>query len=171
MRRLYDGDRLTRLAHDEGPWTLVHCWSHWRRRFVKLLRNAKSAIAETAVRDIATLYAIEADVRGQAPEMRLAARQKLSAPIVEDLKPNSEKQLSLIYSNSTLTGDIRYALSHRCGLIRFLEDGRLELGANPVENAIRPVALTRKNALFASHQVTAQDCALLASIIATCKIN
>ena len=124
----YDGyELLTRVKRDEGPWTLVHCWSHLRRRFVKLVRNTKSPIAETAVRHIAALYAIEADVRGHAPEARLAARKKLSAPIVEALKPWFEKQLSLISSGSTLAGDIRYALSHWAGLTRFLEDGRLEL--------------------------------------------
>ena len=168
----YDGyDRLTRLERDEGPWTLVHCWSHLRRRFVKLLRNTKSPIAETAVRHIAALYAIEAEVRGKPPEIRLAARQNRSAPIIAALKPWFEKQLSLISSGSTLAGDIRYALGHWSGLTRFLEDGRLELDTNPVENAIRPVALTRKNALFAGHEVGAQNWALLASIVATCKIN
>src|SRR3974390_414609 len=91
------------------------------------MRNTKSPIAETAVRHMAALYAIEADVRGQAPDVRLAARKKLSAPIVDALKPWFEKQLSLISSGSTLATDIRYALSHWTGLTRFLEDGRLEL--------------------------------------------
>ncbi len=79
-------------------------------------------------------------MRGHAPDARLAARKKLSAPIVEALKPWFEKQLSPISSGSTLTTDIRYALSHWPGLTRLLEDGRLELDTNPVENAIRPVA-------------------------------
>jgi len=111
-------------------------------------------------------------VRGQSPDARVAARKKLSAPIIEALKPWFEKQLSLISSGSTLAPDIHYALSHRAGLTRFLEDGRLELDTNPVENAIRPVALTRKNALFAGHEVGAENWALLASIVvATCKLN
>jgi transposase len=162
----YDGyELLTRVKRDEGPWMLVHCWSHLRRRFVKLVRNTKSPIAETAVRHIAALYAIEANVRGQSPDARVAARKKLSAPIIEALKPWFEKQLSLISSGSTLATDIRYALSHWAGLTRFLEDGRLELDTNPVENAIRPVALTRKNALFAGHEVGAENWALLASLL------
>ena len=138
----YEGyELLTRIKRDEGPWTLVHCWSHLRRRFVKLVRNTKSPIAETAVRHIAALYAIEPDVRGQSPEARLATRKKLSAPIVDALKPWFEKQLSLISSGSTLAGDINYALNYWTGLTKFLEDGRLELDTNPVENAIRPVAM------------------------------
>jgi transposase len=168
----YDGyDRLTRIERAEGAWTLVHCWSHLRRRFVKQMRNTKSPIAEAAVRQIAALYALEATVRGLPPHDRLAVRQEHSAPIVAACKPWFEKQLSLISSGSTLAGDIRYALSHWEGLTRFLEDGRLELDTNPVENAIRPVALTRKNALFAGHEVGAENWALLASIVATCKLN
>ena len=57
------------------------------------------------------------------------------------------------------------------GLIRFLEDGRLELDTNPVENQIRSIALTRKNALFAGHEVGAENWAMLASLIATCKMR
>lgn len=137
----YDGyDRLTGIERPEGPWVLVHCWSHLRRRFVKQARNTKSPIAEAAVRQIAALYALEATVRGAAPEARLATRKEHSAPIVEAMKPWLEKQLSMISSGSTLATDIRYALGHWDGLTRFLEDGRLELDTNPVENAIRPVA-------------------------------
>ena len=168
----YDGyDRLTRLERPEGPWSLVHCWSHLRRRFVKQMRNTKSPIAETAVRQIAALYAIEATVRGHAPEARLTMRRRQSAPIIEALKPWLEKQLSMISSGSVLAEDIRYALNHWEGLTRFLDDGRLELDTNPVENSIRPIALTRKNALFAGHEIGAENWALLASIVGTCKLN
>ena len=168
----YDGyELLTRIQRPEGPWMLVHCWSHLRRRFVKQVRNTKSPIAETAVRQIAALYAIEVTVRGMPPEARLTARKQHSAPMVTALKTWFEKQLSMISSGSVLATDIRYALTHWAGLTRFLEDGRLELDTNPVENAIRPVALTRKNALFAGHEVGAENWALLASIVATCKLN
>jgi hypothetical protein len=77
----------------------------------------------------------------------------------------------MISSGSSLAEDIRYALNHWQGLTRFLEDGRLELDTNPVENAIRPICLTRKNALFAGHEIGAENWALLASIVATCKLN
>jgi transposase len=154
-----------------SPWTLVHCWSHLRRRFVKLVRTTRSPIAEAALRQIGALYAIEARVRGASPDLRIAARREYSAPIVAALRPWLEKQLSMISASSRLATDIRYALDYWIGLTRFLEDGRLELDTNPVENAIRPVALTRKNALFAGHEVGAENWALLASIVATCKLN
>lgn len=168
----YDGyELLTRIQRPEGPWTLVHCWSHLRRRFVKQMRNTPSSIAEAALRQVGALYAVEATVHGVSPEARLAARRDHSAPIIAAMKPWLEKQLSMVSSASRLATDIRYALSHWTGLTRFLEDGRLELDTNPVENAIRPVALTRKNALFAGHEVGAENWALLASIVATCKLN
>src|SRR3546814_2646584 len=78
----YEGyDRLTRVQRAEGPWTLVHCWSHLRRRFVKLVRNTKSPIAEAALRHIAALYAVETTVRGKCQADRLAARRRHAAPL------------------------------------------------------------------------------------------
>ncbi|MER9345173.1 IS66 family transposase [Mesorhizobium sp. M0601] len=79
-----------------------------------------------------------------SPQARLAARREHSAPIIAALKPWFEKQLSMISSGSGLAEDIRHGLGHWQGLTRFLDDGRLELDTNPVENAIRPVCLTRK---------------------------
>lgn len=110
-------------------------------------------------------------MRGRVPALRLAARQYHSAPIVAALKPWFEKQFSLIYSGSTFAGDIRYAPGHWNDLTRLRADGRLELDTKPVENAIRPLALTRKNAFIAGHKVCAQNWTLLASLVATCKIN
>nr|WP_245329425.1 transposase [Bradyrhizobium canariense] len=122
-------------------------------------------------RYIAQLYAIEAMVRGSSPDILLAARNEHSLALVAPLKMWFERQLSMIFSGSTLAEDILYALNHWQGLTRFLEDGRLELDTNPVENAIRPVCLTRKIALFAGHEIGAENWALLASIVATCKLN
>ena len=167
----YDAyDKLAKVDRPEGPWTLVHCWTHARRRFVKRMEKDGSPIAEEALRQIAELYAIEKTVRGSAPEARLAARQELSAPIIEAFHPWLQAQLSRIPRSSKLAEDIRYTLARWAGLTRFLEDGRLELDTNPVENQIRKIALTRKNALFAGHEVGAENWALLASLIANCKM-
>src|SRR3546814_2225372 len=96
-----------------SDWSSDVCSSDLlRRRFVKLVRNTKSPVAETALRHIAALYTVEAGVRGQTPEVRLAARRRHAAPIVEALKPWFETQLSAISSGSTLAGDIRSALGH-----------------------------------------------------------
>ena len=102
---------------------------------------------------------------------RLAARREHAAPIIAALRPWLEAQLSRIPRSSKLAEDIRYTLGLWPGLIRFLEDGQLELDTNPVENQIRRIALTRKNALFAGHEVGAENWAMLASLIATCKMS
>ncbi len=138
---------------------------------MKRLETDGSPIAEQALRQIAELYAIEKSVRGHAPEIRLAARRDLAAPIVTAFRPWLEAQLSRIPRSSKLAEDIRYTLGLWPGLIRFLEDGRLELDTNPVENQIRRIALTRKNALFAGHDVGAENWAMLASLIANCKMS
>ncbi|MGC8732058.1 MAG: IS66 family transposase [Halothiobacillaceae bacterium] len=164
-------DKLTVVDRPEGPWQLVHCWTHVRRRFVKRLESDGSPIAEEALRQIAALYAVEAAVRGKAPAIRLAARRELSAPIVAAFRPWLEAQLSRIPKASKLAEDIRYTLGSWPGLIRFLEAGQLELDTNAVENQIRPIALTRKNALFAGHEVGAENWAMLASLVATCKMS
>jgi transposase len=164
-------DASATLDRPEGPWKLVHCWTHVRRRFVKRLENDGSPIAEEVLRQIAELYAIEKSVRGRAPDVRLAARKELAAPILTAFRPWFEAQLSRIPQASKLAEDIRYTLGIWPGLTRFLEDGRLELDTNPVENQIRPIALTRKNALFAGHEVGAENWAMLASLIATCKMS
>lgn len=168
----YDAyNRLADLARPEGGWTLVHCWSHVRRRFVKVMRGTASPIAETMLRHIGALYAVEKTARGEPPEMRLAARCRHAAPIVAALKPWLEAQLSHVSRGSKLAEHIGYTLGCWPGLTRFLGDGRLELDTNPVENLIRPIALTRKNALFAGHEAGAENWALLASLVATCKLN
>jgi hypothetical protein len=141
-----------------------------RRRFVKRFENEGSPIAEEMLRRIAALYGIEKTVRGRDPAVRLAVRREQSAPIVAALKPWLEAQLSRIPQKSRLAEDIRYTLAHWPGLIRFLDDGILELDTNPVENQIRPIALTRKNALFAGNETGAENWAMLASLVATCKL-
>lgn len=158
---------LTEVSRENGPWQLVYCWTHVRRRFEKRAETEGSPIAEEMLRRIALLYRVEKSVRGESPAARLATRREHSAPIIDALKPWLEAQLSRIPGKSQLAGDIRYTLAHWTGLIRFLEDGMIELDTNPVENQIRPIALTRKNALFAGNETGAEKWAMLASLVAT----
>ena len=123
------------------------------------------------LRQIALLYQIEKTVRSKDPAVRMATRREQSAPIISALKPWLETQLSRIPRKSLLAEDIRYTLAHWPGLIRFLDDGTLELDTNVVENQIRPIALTRKNALFAGNEIGAENWAMLASLVATCKLS
>jgi len=151
--------------------TLVYCWSHVRRGFFDLAKNKTAPIAEEALRRIAALYAIEDTIRGKPPDIRRATRQARSQPLVADLFAWLEQQLTRLPGSSPTAEAIRYALNHRDGLERFLEDGRVEMDSNVVERAIRPLVLSRKNALFASGDDGGRRWANLASLIETCKLN
>ncbi len=98
-------------------------------------------------------------------------RQERSCPLVAALEGWLREKLALISQKSTLAGAIRYALTRWAGLSLFLEDGRVEIDSNTVERAIRPLALNRKNALFAGSDGGAEHWAVIASLIETCKLN
>jgi transposase len=154
-----------------GPATLAFCWSHWRRYFYEIARAGPAPIASEALRRIAGLYAIETVIRGRSAEERRAVRQTESMPLVEELKRWLETQLATVSARSVVAQAIRYGLNHWQGLVRFLDDGRIEMDSNPVERAMRPIALTRRNALFAGHDAGATHWACVASLIESCKLN
>jgi transposase len=146
---------------------MVHC----RRRFYEIHQAPGSPLAEEALRRIGELYRIEAEIRGRPPEERRAIRQERSKPIVEALHGWLTAQLGRVSGRSTLAEGIRYALRHWQGLVLFLEDGRVELDTNSIERAIRPITLGRKNSLFAGSDGGARHWALVASLVATAKLN
>jgi len=151
--------------------TLAFCWAHLRRRFYERAVAEASPIANEALQRIAALYRIETDIRGCDPDKRRAVRQERSRPIVAELEPWLREKLALVSRKSKLAQAIRYGLSHWDGLTRFLDDGRIEIDSNTVERSIRPLALTRKNALFAGSDGGAESWAVIASLIETCKLN
>jgi transposase len=151
--------------------TLAHCWAHARRRFFELAKGGAAPIASEALRRIAGLYAIEADIRGQDAATRKAARQERAQPLVVDLKLWLEARLNEVSGRSPMAEAIRYTLARWDGLTRFLDDGRIELDTNPVERTIRPLALNRKNALFAGSDEGAENWAVLATLIECCKLH
>ena len=157
-------------ASGEGI-TLAFCWAHVRREFFDLTKGGTAPIAEEALRRIAALYAVEAEVRGKPPDLRRAARQAKSRALVEELFTWLGAQLARLPGRAPTAGAIRYALNHREGLERFLGDGRIEIDSNVVERAIRPLCLSRKNALFASGDDGGARWAAVASLIETCKMN
>jgi hypothetical protein len=151
--------------------TLAHCWSHLRRKLFDIEKAGSAPIAREGLQRIAQLYAIEADIRGQSAEARQAERQARSAPLIAEMKPWLETCLNKLSGRSKLAEAIRYALGHWQGLCVFLEDGRIELDTNPVERAMRPIALGRKNSLFAGSDEGAEHWAIIATLIENCKLH
>ncbi|GAB5390424.1 MAG: IS66 family transposase [Alphaproteobacteria bacterium] len=156
---------------DRPALTLVYCWAHARRKLVELTRTGPHSVAEEGIRMIADLYHIEAGLKGQSPADRLAARQAHSKPVLEEFQAWLTRNRARSSTKSPLGGALKYIANHWDGLSRFVNDGQLDLDNNPVERNIRPIALTRKNALFAGHDTGAQNHAMLASLIETCKLN
>jgi transposase len=114
---------------------------------------------------------VDKEIRGRSADERRLVRQQKSRPLVDTLEPWLRAKLALISQKSKLAVAIRYALSRWEGLTLFINDGIIELDNNIVERSIRPIALTRKNALFAGSDGGAEHWAIIASLIETCKIN
>jgi transposase len=150
---------------------LAFCWSHVRRRFYELAAAGPAPIATEALERIAELYAVEKDIRGRNADERRAVRQDRSRLIIDGLEPWLQAKLALISQKTKLAEAIRYALSRWNGLTYFLDDGRIEIDSNIVERSIRPIALNRKNALFAGSDGGAEHWAVVASLIESCKLN
>ena len=150
---------------------LAYCWAHARRKLFEVARNSTAPIAEDGLKRIAELYKIEAEIRGLPSEARLAARQDQSAPKVGDFETWLTHHRARVSAKSPLGEALKYITKYWAGLCRFLVDGRVEMDSNAVERTIRPIALSRKNALFAGHDAGAANWATIASLVETCKLN
>ena len=148
-----------------------YCWAHARRKLCEVHDSHGSPVAAEGLRRIAGMYAIEKAIRGEPPEVRLAARQARTAPLVADFGAWLRKQRARVSPKSRLGEKLAYIGNHWDGLRVFLDDGRVEMDNNVVENAIRPLALNRKNALFAGHDEGAAAWARIASLVETAKMN
>ena len=168
----YDGyNILSRPDRTGGPVKLAYCWAHLRRKFYEIAANGPAPIASEALERIQKLYKIEAEIRGRPPGERYAVRQVKSRPLALELKAWFEDRLKRVSKTSPVCGAINYGLNQWDGLIRYLDDGRIEIDSNSVERAMRPIALNRKNSLFAGHDRGAENWAIVASFIETCKLH
>lgn len=151
---------------------LACCWAHARRKLFEVAKSGKATpIADDGLIQIQALYRIEKDIRGQCPEDRKSARQKCSKPLIGQMENWFKESRARVSAKSPIGEALNYISKYWAGLTKFLDDGRVELDSNSVERTIRPIALNRKNAMFAGHDAGAQNWAILASMIETCKLN
>jgi transposase len=162
-----------RLAGDraDASVTLAFCWAHMRRPFYQFHASTQSPLAAAVLAKIGALYAIEAEIRGHPAEQRRQVRQDRSRPIVEALHAWLQEHVGRVSAASDLAEAIRYALRHWTGLIAYLDDGRIEMDTNIVERVIRPITITRKNALFAGNNGGARHWAIAMTLIQSAKLN
>ncbi len=156
--------------------TTLGCWAHARRKFVeadKVANTPKGKIgkAGVGVQLIRKLYAIEQKIQSLTPDERYRTRQQQSRPQLEKIRIWLDQSLQTTLPKSALGKALGYLRNHWDALQVYITDGRLNIDNNPVENAIRPFAVGRKNWMFSDTQAGARASALLYSLIETAKAN
>ncbi len=154
-----------------GRITEAGCWAHVRRHFYDINQRAPSPVAQQALLQIAKLYAIEAESKDDPPEQKVRIRQQRAGPLLESFYAwLTEKQMQ-VAPKSAIAKAIGYTLRRWQALILYLGEGRLGMDNNPVERAIRGVAIGRKNFLFAGNDAGGERAASFYTLIETCKLN
>ncbi|MEM7523848.1 MAG: transposase [Pseudomonadota bacterium] len=128
-------------------------------------------MAAEGLKRIAEFHQIETDIHGFSPGRRLSARKARTSPLVEGFGKRLAEARSRVSAKSRLGEKLGYVYRHWDGLQTLLTDGRVEIDSNAVENLVRPIALNRKNALFADHVEGGRAWGRIASLIETAKIN
>jgi len=159
--QVYAGGRIQEAA----------CFAHVRRKFYDLHVAHKSPVAQEALRRIGELYDVERDIRGWQPEERRYVRNERSRPLLESLKQWLEETLVKLSPKSETTKAVRYALKLWNALMRYVDDGRLEIDNNAAERELRAVVLGRRNYLFAGSDTGGESAATIYSLIGTAKLN
>jgi transposase len=148
------------------------CWAHTRRKFYEVtVTNDKTNIANEILIRIGEIYKIEEEIRNNPPDKRLEIRQKKSQSLIDDLFKRLKYLKNKLPAKGITAKAINYALNNEEALQRFLTDGKIEIDNNIAENAMRPIALGRKNYLFAGSDNGGQTAANIYTITETCKIN
>jgi transposase len=147
------------------------CMAHVRRKFYDLHQAHASPIAAEALRRIAELYLIESEIRGRQPDERQQARQTRARPLLDSMQQWLNSTLGKLSKKSAVAFVIHYALGRWPSLLRYCDDGRLEIDNNAAERALRAVVIGRKNYLFAGSDSGGERAASIYSLIGTAKLN
>lgn len=156
---------------EKMPGITVHgCWAHVRRKFVDSLKE-NERLAMEGILFIRKLYKVESDAddKGLSAEERMEQRRKISYPIILMFEKWIEETYAKVLPKSRLGEALAYAYSLLPRLSRYVNDGRINIDNNLIENAIRPLALGRKNYLFCGNDASAYRAAIVYSLIGTCR--
>jgi transposase len=166
FKELYE----TRKMGEASAIQEAACMAHVRRKFFDLT-TSPAPVAEEALQRIGELYDIEKSIRGSPPERRLAVRQAQSWPRFAALRKWLDVTLTELPRKSGTAEVIRYALARWQALGRFIDDGTIEIDNNAAERSIRPIAIGRKNWLFAGSDKGGERAAGILSLIETAKLG
>lgn len=166
-----DGYAGFNSLYETGRIQEAACWAHVRRKFFDLEQAHASPVAAEALARIAQLYGIEREIRGRSPDERGQVWQERTRPLLDQLQEWLRTILGKLPKKSPVTSAINYALSRWSALLRFCEDGRIEIDNNAAERALRAVAMGRKNYLFAGADSGGERAAAIYSLIGSAKLN
>jgi transposase len=159
--KLYRGQRIREVA----------CWAHFRRKIFEQHQASPTPLTTDLLQRIAELYRIEEDVRGQPPDIRRQHRQEHSKPQVDALRSVIDDALRRLSPKSAMAKALTYGRKRWDALTLYLAEGIAEMDNNIAERAMRPVAVGRKNWLFAGSKAGGERAAAIYSVIETCKLN
>jgi len=166
-----DGYAGFNRLYETGEIVEAACWAHARRKFHDLYEAHASPIAKEALDRIAALYGIEKEIRGRPPDERREIRNARARPLLDSLHDWFKASLVKLSKKSDVTVAIHYALGRWAQLLRYCDDGRLEIDNNAAERSLRAVALGRKNFLFAGSNAGGERAAAIYSLIGSAKLN
>lgn len=148
------------------------CWAHARRRFTDAIKGRRNASEANAIlKKIAKLYRREASVANREGDAKVQARHAKVKPVLEDIHRTATAMADR-YLNQGLMGEaLRYLLNHWDKLTRFLDHVDLPIDNNPIEQAIRPFTVGRRNWLFSGSPRGAHASAFMYSLVQTAKLN
>jgi transposase len=174
---LFKGTLLTdhyagyKALYAQGKVTEAACWAHARRKFFEVHKLNQSDIAKQALDKIAYLYGIEQAAKELSKEERYQMRQSHSSPHLQEFKQWLSSQRQQLVNADITAKAIDYTLNRWAGLCTFLNDAQVPIDNNAVENAIRPIAIGRKNWLFVGSKQAGERAAVLMSLIESAKLN
>jgi len=155
----------------ENPVIELACWAHARRKFFELYDSTKNTMAKEVIDQIAKLYQIETEAKAMSIEDRKRIREIQAIPILDTLYRYLMHQSHTLSPKSISAKAVNYTLKRWQALIAYANSGNLPIDNNPAENAIRPIALGRKNWLFIGSESTGKRTAVIMSLLATAKAN
>jgi len=165
--KLYISDKNPEASIEEAA-----CWAHMRRKFYEItVANDKAAIAISVLEEISKIYKVESEIKGLDPDQRLQHRQQHSKERVKQLFANLKKYRDKLPQKSGTVKAINYAMNHQEALMRFLNNGKIEIDNNAAERAMRGIAIGRKNWTFAGSDNGGHTAANIYSLIETAKLN
>lgn len=167
-----DGYQVYEDFDDSAGITLLHCMAHARRKFSEALQNDKDR-SEYVLQYMQQLYAIEEQARDKKMSFdeTYQLRQQQAVPILQHLGKWMKENYLQVTPKSSIGKALAYSIERWEKLCIYTTNGMLRIDNNPVENSIRPVAIGRKNYLFAGSHNAAQESAMIYSMLGTCKMH